>query len=326
MIKQTRLLAWFISTLMVSTGLRLAGCASNEPLDTRPALIKEADTLISKGVGYYNLEDYAKATSFFYRALHSYRAIDNPKGIASSCINMAKTRLAQGDINAATVWLDAAQNVIDNNELVPLEPRVTIIRSSIAIENNQLDDAKDLLKPFVEADPKSVDADTRRAATQNRTRIAFMENIDASVWTDRYAAVADVDNPLHQARLERFKAALAQDTIEADRHFAAALDLYREHAHRPGIAATLSEWAEVDIQREAFASAEGKFSRALFIWASMLDASETVHILEQLAELYTQTGNDKALETTQHWLLDLDSESFGQWQSLTESFSAFPVK
>ena len=105
----------------------------------------------------YNQSDYAKAEELFTRALYRYRGIDNPEGVASSCINLAKTRLSQGDVNAARQWIDSARHVIETGELNHLNNHVTIVSSSIAIESQDYAAAKQLLAPLLNDADKTID-------------------------------------------------------------------------------------------------------------------------------------------------------------------------
>lgn len=304
----------------------LTGCASSAPVETRPEPIRTADASIGKGVDHYTRSEYARAAAAFEQALYGYRSVDDPEGTAASCINLAKTRLAQGDREAAGRWLDAALHVIDSNGLQQLQPRVTIIRSSIAIESGRLDTARAMLEPILDAAPESVEKDTLRAALQNRVRIAFALERDRAAWTERYAQHVGVDSPLHRARLARFRAALADDAVDADRYYSDALELYREFAHRPGIAATLYEWSGAWMQRGDDEAAADRLARALFIRASMQDAASAASILERMAELYRLSGNERALDATREWIERVKADGFSDWRSLTQSYGMFPLQ
>ena len=72
------------------------------------------------------------------------------------------------------------------------------------------------------------------AALQNRTRIAFTENSDQKNWAAQYKEALNAsgqNTTLNRARLLRFEA---------------ALDLYRNAVHSPGIVAILTEWAIIE--------------------------------------------------------------------------------
>lgn len=320
MTRRRRAIAWS-SAILLCASLVTTGCTGTAPVDTRPLPVKEADTLISKGVAHYNQAEYAKAGAYFERALHGYRSIDHPEGIASSCINLAKSSLAQGHAQAANRWLDAGQRIIEQNALAPLEPHATIIRSSIAIEEKRLDEARQQLQPLVDAAPGAIDAETRIAAVQNRTRIAFIEGVDAAEWTQRYAALVNSSTPLHEARLERFRAALAQDAPEWNAHYGAALERYRALAHRPGIAATLEEWAAKDMQAS---EAESRLLRALYIRAVLHDAENSTRVLRQLATVYRASGDGAKAARADSWIAELQSGAFNRWETLAGLYAPFP--
>jgi tetratricopeptide (TPR) repeat protein len=313
--------AILLATAMLAT--LLTACASSEQ-KPRPELIEQADKTISSGVYSYNQADYAKAEELFTKALYRYRGIDNPEGVASSCIDLAKTVLSQGDTDVAKQWIDSAQHVIETAGLIQLKNHVTIVSSSIAIETRDYVSAKQLLAPLLDDADKTIDTATRLAALQNRTRIAFAENNEAAVWTERYAKLVAPNEPLHQARLARFRAALATDDETGNVQYNIALTIYRKQAHRPGIAATLSEWAQREIETKQYDSAKDKLGRALFIRAELMDRNNCREILDLYARIYAATNNEDRHTETVKWIELLTSADFSQWQELTQAFSGFP--
>jgi len=308
----------------LSLSALLFACASSEQRQPRPELIEQADKTISSGVFSYNQADYVRAEELFTKALYLYRGIDNPEGIASSCINLARTTLSRGDTEAARQWIDSAKRVIETGGTDRLNNHVIIVSSSIAIETGEYDAAKSLLAPLLDEADKTIDLPTRLAALQNRTRIAFAENSEAAMWTERYAKLITLDETLHQARLARFRAALASDDAGSDAQFSTALAIYRSQAHRPGIAATLSEWAQRDIGHQRYDSAKNKLGRALFIRAQLMDRVNCREILVELQRVYSDTNSADRLAATRNWIEQLDAAGFDQWQQLTEAYSGYP--
>lgn len=321
MTSQTSLYLAALLTITLLTTACVGGAEKTAP----PTLADEADTLISKGVVQYNQADYDKAAFFFDGALNSYRGIDNPEGIASSCINLAKTSLSQGDTRQAQDWLNITSTVVRNNNLVHLEARINIIQSSIEIENQNLAAAKQSLAALLEADNKSMDKATRVAAVQNRTRVAFLEGSDQAYWVQQFEQLAGNGNTPQAARLERFKAELSDNHAVAAKHYQAALDIYRTLMYRPGIAATLAEWAQSDIDNNQANSANNKLERALFIRTEMKDRKHSKLILVQYRHLFKMTGMTDSLNTTNYWLSLLESDDFNQWQNLAQAYSLFPA-
>lgn len=302
----------------------LLACASSEQKAPPPELIEQADKTISSGVFSYNQSDYPGAEELFTRALYRYRGIDHPEGIAASCINLAKTRLSQGDTAAAKQWIDSAHQVIETSGLNHLQNHVAMVRSSIAIETADFDAAKELLAPLLDETDKTIERMTRLAALQNRTRIAFAENGDAAAWTENYARHVTANEPMHQARLARFRASLADDVAISDSHYNQALGIYRKLAQRPVIAATLSEWAQRDIEHQLYVNADNKLERALFIRAELMDREKCREILALYENIYTDTNDENSLAATRNWIKLLNADDFSQWQELTEAYSGFP--
>jgi tetratricopeptide (TPR) repeat protein len=311
MINRNRLILVFITTLVVA-------CAS-APEKAPPELLSEASTQLDNGVTQYNQASFAKAEKLFEQAMYLYRSIDNPRGTASSYINLAKTALSQNHISATNNWLQKAQAIVTSEHLADLQNHITIIRSSIAIETNDLSLAKTLLTSLLET-RNVINADTRLAAVQNRTRIAFAENNDAAAWTERYAKLVTNDNPHAEARLARFRAILSADSTEQDQYYQRALDINRKLAWRPGLATTLSEWAEHNIKAHNYTGAENKLERALLIRLDLRDNHGTSAVLTQLNMVYGELGQTTKQQRATYWSPRLTEDKFYDWDKVLKDF------
>ena len=103
-----------------------------------------------------------------------------------------------------------------------------------------------------------------------------------------------------------------------------ALSLYREAAHAPGIAATLSEWAAYDESDGATKNVLDKLHRALFIRTNLRDRKNSQEVLRQLATRYSHLGKTNKSERATYWQKKLDSETFEEWDAVKFEFENYP--
>ncbi len=297
--------------------LLCAGCVSG-PDDRQPEAIEAANNALSNGVSNYGKSKYELATSYFKNALRDFRSIDHQYGIASSCLNLSKTYISIGNIELADAYFKQAQRIIQRDNIKQLDDHLRIIESSIAIENNQLAQAKETLAPLLQNDSNNA---FTLAAVQNRTRIAHAENNndEATQWTNTFEQKikSSSSNQKHKARLARFKANLSDNKETQNKHFGEALNIYRSETNRPGIAATLQEWANILIKQKKTEAAKDKLQRALYIRQSLQDRKNSLKILNSLAQI---SDNSK----TGIWIDKLQNKQFKQWEEFVAVFNWFP--
>ena len=172
--------------VILAISLLSTGCVSG-PDEKQPEAIEAANNALSSGVSNYSKNKHELAITYFRNALRDFRSIDHQYGIASSCLNISKTHLSIGNIDIAEAYLKQAQRIIEQENIKQLNDHVRIIKSSIAIENNQLAQAKQTLEPLLQKDSNNA---FTLAAIQNRTRIAHSESsdnkTDATQWTNNF--------------------------------------------------------------------------------------------------------------------------------------------
>ena len=298
--------------------LLCTACVSG-PDEKQPEAIEAANSALSNGVSNFEKNKYELATAYFRNALRDFRSIDHQFGIASSCLNLSKTYLSMGDIELADAYMKQAQRIIKQENIKQLDNHLRIIESSVAIDNNQLGQAKEILSPLLQ---KEANNDFTLAAIQNRTRIAHAEmgnnQEDAEHWTRKFEqTIKSSDNPAYQARLARFKANLSSDVEIQNKYFDEALNIYRTQTNRPGIAATLQEWGNALIQKNQNVAASDKLHRALYIRQSLQDRRNSLDILSSLAHI----SNDNKTKT---WIEKLKNKQFKQWDEFTAAINQFP--
>lgn len=292
------------------------GCVSS-PNEKQPEAIEAANNALSNGVSNYNKNKYELAISYFKKALRDFRSIDQQYGIASSCLNLSKSHLSMGNTETAEAYLKQAKRIIEHEDIKQLSDHLSIIESSIAIENNQLEKAEKTLSHLLNNESNNA---FTLAAIQNRTRIAHAKkNKDEAIqWTNTFEnKIKSNNNQTHKARLARFKANLSDDSNTKNKYFNTALNIYRKQTNRPGIAATLQEWGDVLIQQKQLDDAKDKLQRALYIRQSLQDRKNSLNILNSLAQISSDS-------TTRVWIEKLQNKQFGQWDEFVGVFNRFP--
>lgn len=304
--------------LIIIFTLSITACVSG-PDEKQPETIEAANKFLSLGVSHYNNNNQELAISYFNNALHKFRSIDHQYGIASSCLNLSKSHLNLGNIDTAEAFLKQARYLIKQEGISQLSSNLAIIESSIAIENKEHAQAREILQPLLERNNKF-----SLAAIQNRARIAFAEatdknNNDAIQWTEKFKQQLGESehNPSYNARLARFQAALSSEIKTQEKYYLSALDIYRQQTNRVGIAATLQEWANALIRVGQHESAEDKLLRALYIRQSLRDKKNSLKALASLAKI---SDDDKA----PLWAERLKNKDFNQWDEFVSDFNIFP--
>jgi tetratricopeptide (TPR) repeat protein len=297
--------------LGLCTLLLLSACSGVS--DTRPEPIRKSEYFLEHGVSAFENSDYVAASDFLRKALAHYRSIDDTTGALLSRINLAETALAAGNFTAAAEQVTAAESLSLLPEHQEYRPRLTLLQAQIQWRQQQRDEALQLLARLL---PEFDEEQRSRGkgnllllgATTLRTDIAF-STLDSSpdearLWLQRLSLMlssSEERTPLHHARLLRFEAELAYHdnaTQQALQKLEEALQLYREAAARPAIAATLTESARLLMAMEQWQEAEAQLQRALYIRLWIMDRSGTSELLELLQSVYQELGEEERYRKT----------------------------
>jgi tetratricopeptide (TPR) repeat protein len=301
-----------------------SACSSGPAEKTLPDAITSSAYLLDQGVQHYTENNYARAIDDFEKALLQYRSIDDRTGIARSCLNLANSYMAINNNATAAAYLMTANTVIEQASLLELEDYLRLLYSSLAINNDLYDEAQQEVTQVLD----SKDPVIQLAALQNRTIIAFVKNDDdKKLWLDRYRTLQQGHTEIsasHKARILRFEAELADEASRKADLLSASLAISRKLADRPAIAATLIQWAELDIAAENLTDAEDKCLRALFIRHQLGDARNTLLILEKLQAIYVTT-NDEKQQQAADWIAKLSANNLANWQQLFADFDTYPL-
>ncbi len=206
-----KLHSYYIRCIVFLFAIIITACSGGPP--AKPALdsLTSPAELLDRGISHYNNDNYPKAIHDFENALLQYRSIDNQPGIASSCLNLAKTWMAINNNQTAAEYLSKANFIIKQAQLSQLNEHLYLLNSSLAIKNTLYENAlQELSEVLTSNNPK-----IKLAALKNRTSIAFLRNDDDKIrWLKKYKTQQN-KNPTnttsHLARILRFKAELTSD-------------------------------------------------------------------------------------------------------------------
>lgn len=273
----------------------LAGCGSRPA--RQPAVMVNSDADMVLGMRAYQDDNYSEARNYFSRALAQYRSVDDRNGQLNALMDLADSALGQGEYMAAREYLSEAEQIVADGKHSSFKPHIALLDAYADMQVGDSQSAATRLDSLLNA--STTPADVRMAALFARTQTAFdLKSDDATAWLDKLgAALSSNTDVLYQARYQRLQALAAQahgDSQKADALFAQALDTYRGSYYRPGIAATLEEWAGVSMQQKDWAGAREQLQRALDVRLSMYDRTHSINDLENLVQAETALGDTEA--------------------------------
>jgi len=318
-----KLRSYRICFIILSLTIIITACSGGPPEKPPLDSLTSPAKLLDQGVSHYNNDNYPKAIHDFEKALLQYRSIDNQPGIASSCLNLAKTRMAINNNQAAAEYLDKANTIIKQAQLSELNEHLHLLNSSLAIKNALYENALQELDAVLTSNNPQI----KLAALKNRTSIAFLKNDnDKTQWLGKYKTQQN-KNPKntksHLARILRFEAELTGDKNKKTTLLADSLSISQKLANRTAIAATLTQWANIDINNKNHEQAEDKILRALFIRHQLRDVKNSLYLLQRLQIIYAATNNKK--ETlAKNWIEKISNHDLENWQKLFTDFDNYP--
>ncbi len=314
---------YLIQFIFLSLLITISACSGGPPEKPPLDSLDSPARLLDQGVYHYNNNNYPKAIRDFEKALLQYRSIDNQSGIANSCMNLAKTYMAINNNQTAAEYLSKADSVITQAQLSRLNEHLHLLNSSLAIKNTLYENALQELDVVLTSD----NPDIKLAALKNRTSIAFLRNDDDKTrWLQQYKTQQNSDpknTASHRARILRFEAELTDDENKKTALLARSLSISQQLANRTAIAATLTQWADIDIDNHRYRQAEDKSLRALFIRHQLGDVKSSLSILRQLQTIYTATDNKKAT-LSKRWIEKITDGNLNDWERLFTDFDTYP--
>ena len=288
----------FISCLLLFC-LVLTSCGGN--VVTRPAVLRDAESYTNAGLDAFAEANWKNAQLLLTRALSLYQGIDYQQGVMLSHINLAEVALVLDDYPAVEKHLDSARTIANRTSQADVQSRISLLFSHNALKQNQTNLAKKRLQPlmpeFNDVNPVSIASHIQLVAIADRTKIAFVENSNASLWTHRYAnalMLSDIKDSGLESRLLRFQAVLLQQqgNLEtAESNLQKALIKYKNNLSRPGIAVTLSELGQLYMIQGRWQDAQEYIKRAMVVYRYLKNAKKISRLNKTLAEVETHLAN-----------------------------------
>lgn len=289
-----------LAAILLSSILASTGCVRAP--SRQPELVVKAEQYQRRGVKAYQRGDYVTARSMFDNALRIYESLDDARGSVSTLVNLIETALRSRDYALAENYVQQAGMLAERNDLSNYRSRVTLLASTLALVQGDVEDARTLLEPLLpvfkgDSVTGTLD-DVSLAAIANRTRIEFAgENAEPALWVRRFADAlqrSGQDQPLMRARLLRFQARIAEENGEAGtaaRLLDQALSQYKLALSQPGIAATLLQSGKLAMRRSQWLEARRSLRRSAAVYTRLRDAKGTAEAMAALAEIERQLDN-----------------------------------
>ncbi|HLW73638.1 MAG TPA: tetratricopeptide repeat protein [Gammaproteobacteria bacterium] len=280
-------------TVPLFLALAAAGCGSR-PVQV-PATVTQTGTYMSNAMLAYSDNRYVEARTFFGRALMQYRSLDDLNGEAETLIDMADCALLQGDVPAARDYLAEAHSLVtDHKPLAALASRVTLLDAYADLQTP--DPAAAAAKLDGLLNDATTPADVHSAALFARTQAAFdLKADDTGQWLAKLnQAVGQAKDDLTAARLERLQAKAETEPTKAEALYADALAHYQTAYYRPGIAAAHEEWGGLLLSHADWSGARDHLRRALQVRLWMYDSSDSLRMLDELAQADQALGDADA--------------------------------
>ncbi len=282
--------------IYIGISLLLASCAMS-PLNPQTPLT-QGHALSQQGILAFQREHWHQAERLFKQALQNYKSMDALQGIAHSLINLSQVELSRQNYEAAQASLQQANSVVHRAELWTLQPKIQLLMASLALQQQQLSQAKQILLtllPNLTPFPSKL-SPIQLSAISMRTKLAFLVQQELELWLSRYEAAVNLtpDNLNHQARLLRFQAQIQQQQGHiqvAEQQLETALVHYKNNALRSGIASTLSELAQLHIQQGNWQHAHDFLTRAVNVYASLKHTKKVALISTRLQHITQQLQN-----------------------------------
>ncbi len=275
----------------------LTSCGSRPA--RQPAVVVNSNANMALGMRAYQDDNYSEARNYFSRALAQYLSVDDRAGQLDALVDLADSALGQGESAAARVYLSEADPIVADGNHSGFEAHITLLNAYTDMQagDNQL--AAERLDALL--NDRYTPADIRRAALFARTQTAYdLKSADATAWLVKLGtALGSTPDALSQARYQRLQALAAQahgDSQKAVALYVQALDTYRGSYYRPGIAATLEEWAGLSMRQQDWATARQQLQRALDVRLSMNDRTHSINDLENLVHTETTLGDTSAAQ------------------------------
>ncbi|HET7651349.1 MAG TPA: hypothetical protein VFL15_11690 [Gammaproteobacteria bacterium] len=285
----------FATAAALATALMLAACGSRPT--PQPATITSSRDAMTLGMQAYMDDRYLEARNYFERALVEYRSVDNAEGQLDALVDLADSALGQGEYQAARTYLRNADSLLVKGNYSVIAAHVSLLHAYADMQAG--DDNAALTRLDTLLNTSNTPDNVTQSALFARTQVAFdLDAADSAQWLGKLGSSLDKrGGALVESRYQRLQALAARkqgDVKHAAALYENALQGYRDVYYRPGIAATLEEWAGMSAAGQQWASARDRLRRALDIRLWLYDRNHAEKDLEKLAEVDAKLGNAAA--------------------------------
>ena len=255
--------------------LLLAGCSSLPPGSERlTALESRAETTYQAGLQHYRLGRYGQAAICFEQALAMHASVDHRPGTARALASLGRTRLAQGELDAAAA---AFQRSLDAARDLP-RPALTAQAlgglAAVALDQGRPADARTWLEAGL--DLPLPDPGAERAVLLHDLGMTVLQEGDVTAAEDLLRRALDMHESLHDAlgaaadchSLAALRAD-AGDLAEAEDLAKRALALDKRRENPRGVAQDLTLLGAIAAQGGRPAVAADYYRRAELAWAAL---------------------------------------------------------
>jgi len=299
----------------------LLSCTSSR--DLRPQAIIDGERLLRQGTAAYNDDRYTQATDRFTQALALYQSIDHQPGISSSYYNLIQTAIAVGNYSQAQAQLDRLQQLQQHGNATGPPYRLRLLAVTLLYHQQQYQQAIDTLRPLLPAFSDSHQLMDKSPQHLNGISsmarlMSVIQHQDHNLWLQRFQHAIDdfpQTGPRYRPLLLRLQAEqLAREgrLSSSLEHLQQALSLYKQRAHRRGIAATLQQMARVQLSLEQTGPAIELLQRALKIQRWMMNRNAAQQLIQQLISLHEELDNQPQLQYYRQQLKALQASSDNQ--------------
>ncbi|MCK5121305.1 MAG: tetratricopeptide repeat protein [Methylococcales bacterium] len=273
--------------------LALSSCGGSSV--SKPTLLWNAENYTDDAMQAYMDKDWARARQLFNHALSLYQGIDDRLGALTSHINLVEVALAVHDGQSAHRHLSLADDIVKIDALKSYQPRLTLLYALVAMQQKQMTEAERLLQTllpeFDGVELVTIPDAIQIAVIACRTEIAFVQKLDESLWTLRYANALKISankNTDREARLLRFQAKLLLqqgDYEESEVYLQQALSIYKKNLSLSSLAMTLLEIGQLYEVQSRWQVAWGYLNRSAAVFHFIANAEKVSLVTEKLTKM-----------------------------------------
>jgi tetratricopeptide (TPR) repeat protein len=302
--------------------LALGGCGSNKPPPAEA--ISAPQDALRMGMQSYEDAQFIAATQLFGKALVQYRSIDDARGQVVALMDLADVALVLGEHARAAAHLAEAERIVQRDRLARFAAHLALLKCQQLAQAGDAAGARAQCEAALGAD----DGGPALAvgARIELAKLALAEGQDWQALRAPVAAAVDADGRAgSRARLMRLDADAARRAGDLDGAYAQlnkALAVYQTALSRPGIAAAHEELAVVARAQGRPAIAKDHYERALHVRLWMSDRVHGAEVLEGLAAVEAELGNDERATRVAELLAYMRGATNLEWRVVQQKYES----